>query len=484
LKKSGWTLVPAAFFLLLIFAGSSVKVLFWGRLIYFLFFISLFLFLRRFNLDKILSPIVAGVSLVVFSYGLVQKFFLFPYYLRNFSAGDDFYSQALLIRIKSGRIFSLFTLPTLYAIVCALLILFIFHFLIKSPSWKGKSGWILLLTLGLFNLVLTQSFGGVLYLAAGIFLYLILTGIIDLKYLAPILMVFAFFFFLISGLRFSEARKLEPVKLRLSNWHQAVRMIEDKPFFGQGLGNYESEIATFTRPGEARSIYAHNFFLQFAAEIGLFPLVFFIALLFFTRKKWRPAVGREKVVYIAGLVILLLYNLIDIGYYFFPAAMAGVICLSQVYPIYRPRFKPAINLVCLSLFGLLLLVDNLSNTFQQKGDLSLNQKQYAQGKVDYERSLQMNPWNIRSLIGCASLHYFQGDLAASENYLDRVLSLYPDSSYANYLKSRLRFTRGFYFSALFHGRQAYEKNKIDTRYKRWYDSIKNRLQVGLTGPTD
>ena len=173
MKKSGWIYFPAAFFFVINFAVSETKILFFSRLLHFLFFISLFFLLRRFDLNKILKAAVAGVSVIIFSYGVFQKFFLFPHYLKSLSPGDNFYSQALITRIKSGRIFSIFAFPTLYAIVCAVLILFIFHYLIKSRGVKNRAGWMILLLLGLFNLILTQSFGGILYLSAGIMLYLI-----------------------------------------------------------------------------------------------------------------------------------------------------------------------------------------------------------------------------------------------------------------------------------------------------------------------
>ena len=285
MKKSGWLIVPAAFFFLINFSVSSVKILFLSRSVYFLFLVSLFFFLRKFNLDKILIPIVGGVSFIVFIYGIFQKFVLFPLYLRNITPGDNVYSQALIARIESGRIFSIFRLPTLYAIVCAVFIIFIFHYFLKSGTLKHRAAWASLLVLGLFNLVLTQSFGGMIYFCVGVVVYLLLSGILKLRHLAPILMIFTLFFSVTIALRYSEARKMEPVRLRVSNWRQAVRAIESSPFLGVGLGNYESEVSYFTRSDEAKSIYAHNFVLQFIAETGIFIPFFLLLLLIFSWKK-------------------------------------------------------------------------------------------------------------------------------------------------------------------------------------------------------
>lgn len=127
-------------FLFLNFSVSSVKILFVSRLTYFFFLVFLFLFLRRYNLEKVLRLTVAGTSAIIFIYGILQKFVLFPIYLKTISPQEDFYTQAMITRIKGGRIFSIFPLPTLYAIICTVLILFIFTFWFHvPPQLKNKN---------------------------------------------------------------------------------------------------------------------------------------------------------------------------------------------------------------------------------------------------------------------------------------------------------------------------------------------------------
>lgn len=485
MKRSGWIIIiPAAFFFILNFAVSSTKVLFFSRFIYFLFLITLFYFLRRFDLKRILKGAVGGISFIIFAYGAVQKFFLFPYYLKTLSPQDNFYSQAVLTRIKSGRVFSIFALPTLYAIVCAVLILFIFHYFLKSRSRAAGTGWAALLLLGLANLLLTQSFGGIACLSGGILLYLVLSGILKPKYLVPIVMVLAFFFFLISGLRFSEAKELEPVKLRLSNWQQAVRMIGDNVFLGQGLGNYESQVSYYAYPGEARSIYAHNFALQFAAEVGVVIPLFILLLLFFFRRKLKPVdyKNEERVLCISAFFILLVYNLMDIGFFFFTAGVAGVVCLSQVYPRKGGKFK--LNSALLVVLAALLAIENISDSYQKRGEFWLNHRDYKAAETDYKRSLQVNPFNLRSLVGCARIYYDSKDDARAGYYLDRLLGLYPDSSFANDLEAKIEYKKKRYFNALFHSRAAADKDRLSSTHKRQYENFKNRLQAELAKPAD
>jgi len=300
--------------------------------------------------------------------------------------------------------------------------------------------------------------------------------------MVPAVMVLALFFFLVTGLRFSEAKELEPVKLRISNWAQAVRMIAANPVWGQGLGNYESNVSYFTFPGEARSIYAHNFFLQFTAESGIMIPFFVLLFLFFSRKTLKIPGYREdeKVLYISAFLILLFYNLIDIGFYFFSAGIAGAICLSRIYPRQDKHFK--LNMAILVLLSIFLIAENISDTFQKRGEYWLNQKDYIEAENNYKKSLKINPYNLRSLMGYAKIRYDKTDYPGSEYYLDKILTIFPDSSFANTMKTNIAYKKKQYFRSFYHARTASNKNRLNRNYKRQYETIKNYLQAELTEP--
>ena len=540
MKKSGWLLLPAAFFLLANFAVSQVKILFFSRMIYFFFLSFLFFILRRFSLDKILPPIVGGVSFILFSYGIIQKYVLFPYYLTQVTPGDNFYSRALVTRIKSGRIFSLFALPTLYAIICTILIIFIFHYLLTSTGKKIKVSWALLLAAGLFNLVLTQSFGGFLYVSMGILLYLLLSRILKLRYLVPILMALSLFLFIITALRFSEAKELEPIKLRWSNWAQAGRIIQSAPFWGVGLGNYEAKIPSYTLPSEAKSRYAHNFFLQFLAETGfIIPCILLLFIL--TRgKKLKPVNYKEKIVYIPVFVVMLLYNTIDIGFYFFSAGIAAVIALSQLYPksgwhphpihgqtdavlseassqklvffasFYRilvkrvrhpqpdsaaesqykkgetimPKkdVKLVLMMIGAALLGLLMLAESISQGHRETADILYAQKDYENARQYYRKSFNINPFNYNALVMYADVCFRFNQFADAGKYLDKALRFNPGLTLANYLQSQIHFKRKQLFESYYYSAAAYYKNKLNAQYKQWFEFLGQNLEKLLGVP--
>lgn len=503
IEKSGWIIIPTAFFLSLNFAASAAKILFAERLLYFLFIVFLFLLLRRVNLEKILKPIVAGISAIVFIYGLLQKFVLFPIYLNQLTPQDNFYTLAMMERIQGGRIYSIFSLPTLYAIVCTVLIFFLLHYMRTSSTGfalTGKLGWGVLLALGLINLVLTQSFAGIIYLTVGGLVYLIFSGILKLKYLLPTSMVLVFFLSIMVAFRFEEVKKLEPIKLRISNWTQATRIIGDYPFWGVGLGNYEAKIAAYTFPKEARSIYAHNFFLQFIAETGILPPLFFLLFLFLARKALKPRDYHQKVIYITVWVVLLIYNLIDIGFYFFAAAIMGAVVLSQIYPYqekkhysgFNRRWENRLILVTFILLATLLGLTTYSDDARKAGDFYSAQKEFDNARLSFKKALAINPWNVKALIGFAALPIPGGDItkaqqmaAQAETYLDKALYLNPDSAYACYLKSRFLFKKNQLLDAYHFAASAWQKNKLMGMYQTWLQIVQNTLQKTVpTNSTD
>ncbi|GAB4114415.1 MAG: hypothetical protein Kow00103_08140 [Candidatus Caldatribacteriota bacterium] len=76
-------------------------------------------------------------------------------------------------------------------------------------------------------------------------------------------------------------------KARLATWKSALIMIKERPWLGLGIGTFKYNslryIAKFLEQGENRSFYpalisteAHNEYLQFWAEIGIFGLLIFI----------------------------------------------------------------------------------------------------------------------------------------------------------------------------------------------------------------
>lgn len=469
MPKSGrYLMVPAAFFFTLNFslADSLSSATISGA--HFALLVLLFLFLRTVDLSRILPLVVATVSGLLFTYGILQKTLFFPRYLDLIRDGSDELSRTIAIRIQSGRVFTIFTLPTLYAIVCAVLIVYILHFLIHSRG-MARLGWIFLLIAGIANLLLTQSFGGVIYLAAGTLAYLLFSGILTPRILGPTLMALFLFLFAITGLRFNEAQRLDPARLRLSNWQQAARLVAQNPLFGIGLGNYAAEVSTVTRQNEARSIFAHNALLQEVAETGLLFNLFLIMLLWRYRRHIRPPSVRPCSHHLAVLVMLAIYNLIDIGTYFLAAGFLLTIALSQVY---RRQSPPATRWLIPALpLALILMAAAASQDALQAGRILLSRQQLPEAADSFATSLNWNPWNPAAHLGMVQVHLLNNHLDKAADAAKRALHIQPGAPYGHFLLSRVRLNQERFQDALYHAERAVQRRPAHAPYARWRQSL-------------
>lgn len=150
---------------------------------------------------------------------------------------------------------------------------------------RGKRYLIIALMLLLAD-ILTFSRGGYLGLAtAAIFLVVMFWNKIGKKYkvVSAVMAVFLLLFIALPGpvsKRFASSFSLKEGsnKGRLETWGKAVGIIKAHPVLGVGLGNYPIYIkpnADYREP-----IYAHNAYLDVAAETGAVNLIFWSGLLF------------------------------------------------------------------------------------------------------------------------------------------------------------------------------------------------------------
>lgn len=69
---------------------------------------------------------------------------------------------------------------------------------------------------------------------------------------------------------------------RLIAWKAGLRMIQQHPLGGIGLGEFKPEMLNYTDNRNVTPTIGHNTYIEVAAETGLFNLFVFVALLFFT----------------------------------------------------------------------------------------------------------------------------------------------------------------------------------------------------------
>jgi tetratricopeptide (TPR) repeat protein len=364
--------------------------------------------------------------------------------------------------------------------VCGLLLIFIVHYFYRARG-LFRLFWAILFLLGAVNLVLTQSFGGILFFTAGILFYLFVSRIFKARLLAPLLMVLALVLFAVVALRFSEARELAPAKLRFANWAQAGRVIASTPVLGAGLGNYESAVPPFVLPGEPESIYAHNFFLQLAGETGL-PLFILLAALSlpWLKKNLHRFLAPANAPFVAAAILILFFNMFDVGNYFFVAGCGFAVVLSQVARTAGPA-RPR-HFIFIALPAVLLLLNAAAAGRQQAGDLWLSRQEPGRAEGAYCSALKFEPFSYRARLGLAEIAWERGDLPGAETHLAKVVALFPGQPFAHFRLSQIALRRGAYLTALGHAQMAAAANKKNSDYKRWHEFIQSTLAKQLALP--
>jgi O-antigen ligase len=87
------------------------------------------------------------------------------------------------------------------------------------------------------------------------------------------------------------------MKHRLIFWRAAASMVAEKPLLGSGVGTFYRLSKDYIAKEDLKGIpevypedhpneNAHNFFLQFAAELGVVALILLIGILYLTVRKW------------------------------------------------------------------------------------------------------------------------------------------------------------------------------------------------------
>lgn len=107
----------------------------------------------------------------------------------------------------------------------------------------------------------------------------------------------------ISILFFSEYGK-NSLYDRLRWWSVSARILINHPFFGNGPGSFD-KIAPYFYDSGLKSVYAHNYFLQIASELGILATLS-LCYFFFTQMR-----RSNNQILIAGLTAVLFQNLFD-----------------------------------------------------------------------------------------------------------------------------------------------------------------------------
>ena len=145
-----------------------------------------------------------------------------------------------------------------------------------------------------------------------------------LYFIIPVCLVFGIFLSLSPvkrTQRFKQFFSDSAARARVDYFKIGLKMIKDKPIFGQGAGNYALFLPRYVpRPDECMKCHLHNLYLQIAVETGVIGLLSFLFLLgihFMAGfQNLRYEVGQERFMImlglIGGLAAFCVHNLVDV----------------------------------------------------------------------------------------------------------------------------------------------------------------------------
>ena len=192
---------------------------------------------------------------------------------------------------------------------------------------------------GMLALVLTQSRGGWIGMAAGLAVVALLLGgvyrwtfifgvfaLIMLAILTPLGDRVALRFGSEAlGIRLSDS----PVNVSVANWavqerlahyRAGLHMVRDHPWFGIGAGNFNERFREFTEVWRFRIPrgHAHSAYIQVAAQTGIVGLVAYLSLIVTVaarlRSRWHLGAGSDRIVVIGVIgvsVAVAVHNIFD-----------------------------------------------------------------------------------------------------------------------------------------------------------------------------
>ena len=202
----------------------------------------------------------------------------------------------------------------------------------KATNKKTRLSLILLLALLVICLLLTRTRGAWLGFIVGLFFVCAFNGKKA---------IFVAILFLIILSIFSPTAIKDQIKSftslgtdvstddRIIIWSTAWQMFKNKPFFGHGLGTFMSVFGRYKPYDYNEIVYAHNCYLQMAAETGIFGLLIFLWFVFKFFKsailkllKSKDKFSKATLIGIAGgILAYLVHSFVDTNLYSLPLAV-------------------------------------------------------------------------------------------------------------------------------------------------------------------
>lgn len=241
---------------------------------------------------------------------------------------------------------------------------------------------------------------------------------------------------------------------RIQDWRIALKMVEDHPFFGVGLGNFKIKFLEYRReflktdPGRAfqdyipRGARAHNEYLQLAAELGLIGSLLVLGALFFMTvyllKVIQGARAQKERIFFLALLSGVVSYLVHSGFSFpahLPASSLGFVTFiglmgSNSFAEKNFEFKASgsskyITVGILTIFllatSILAVRDWRANILRKDGRALLEAGHYRLARRKFNRSMALDfyPRQTYYFLGLTEMEL--GNLKRAEGFFKKSL---------------------------------------------------------------
>ncbi|MBI5404057.1 MAG: O-antigen ligase family protein [Ignavibacteriae bacterium] len=287
-----------------VYSNNSLREAF-SYLSYLLIFILIIFSFSKKDTERILFALILS-SVIISIYGIYQYFIGFERTLKYVLENPEkiININYVITTLKEKRIFSTTFSPDMLGGYLIMMIPITFGALIaaftndvdmikKEELRKRTVSYLILAIIVLFiALILTRSIGAWLsfFLVFIPFSYLMIKGIENERmkrlflYAAVITILSSAVFLSSIIIKRSKDQNLpnyfpQSIKQRTENWRSSVEIIKDFPVTGVGIGSFGIIYPKYKLPNANETKYAHNNYLQLAAEAGVVGLIIFLCII-------------------------------------------------------------------------------------------------------------------------------------------------------------------------------------------------------------
>lgn len=275
----------------------------------------IFLVVTILTSDKKYLRVFEKATLLLVTYLCINGYFQYFF-------GFDFVRQFTMVSFsEGGRVSASFKIYTMFAAFLILVLpylLFITAYRFKDKKTQLFASFIVGMCIML--LILTRSRGAIVAICMSIFFILILKKQFKFFFITAVLLGISLFFVPKEHLLHLDIEgKEQSVVERLHLWDRALDVIKAKPLTGTGINTYNSSHSKYDRSNSwrVRDYYAHNGYLQLAAETGLPSLILFLLFLsgtgLYSYKIYRKSHHRDRHVLIGLAIGIIAFLILVMG---------------------------------------------------------------------------------------------------------------------------------------------------------------------------